>query len=303
MVSGRTRVRAAGILALLGLMLAACDGDRTASPPEPARVGSSTSTSVAEGSTTTSTTIAPTTPSVPVVSPTSSPVSPSSTTLPQSGTMPRTVEVGRSVEGRAITAIRRGRPGGMVVLIVGVIHGDEDAGVAIVDDLLDMDVPAGIDLWIVRSMNPDGQAHRDRRNANGVDLNRNFPYRWAPLAQRGDWEYGGPSAASEPETKAMVTFIDQIHPALTIWYHQDLYRIDPASGRPGRVRARYAQLTGLPQLPVTGGVYTGTASPHVQATVTGSISFIVELGTTLSAAEARTHAKAVLTVASELPAI
>ena len=44
------------------------------------------------------------------------------------------------------------------MLVVGVIHGDEDAGADIVDVLRLADVPDGVELWLVRSMNPDGQA-------------------------------------------------------------------------------------------------------------------------------------------------
>ena len=50
--------------------------------------------------------------------------------------------------------------GGTRVLVVGVIHGDEDAGADIVDVLRLADVPDGVELWLVRSMNPDGQAHQ-----------------------------------------------------------------------------------------------------------------------------------------------
>ena len=54
--------------------------------------------------------------------------------------------------------------------------------------------------------NPDGSAASTRHNANGVDLNRNFPYRWQP--QDGVYESGaGP--ASEPETQAMQRFIER----------------------------------------------------------------------------------------------
>ena len=39
-------------------------------------------------------------------------------------------EIGRSVDGRPIRAVERGTPGGTPVLVIGVIHGDEHAGVA-----------------------------------------------------------------------------------------------------------------------------------------------------------------------------
>jgi murein peptide amidase A len=215
---------------------------------------------------------------------------------------PAPVEIGRSVEGRPIEAIERGEPGGQVVLVIGCIHGDEAAGVAVAEQLAAAPVPPGIDVWIVPTMNPDGQAHDTRTNANQVDLNRNFPFRWAPLQQPGGSEYAGPRAASEPETKAVVALVSRVEPALTIWYHQDLNRIAPATGRPGRVRRRYAELTALPVLAVTGGTYTGTASPWAENNVSG-VSFIVELGPSLTDQQVATHAAAVLTVASELGSI
>jgi len=205
--------------------------------------------------------------------------------------------IGRSVQGRPIDAIERGRRGGTVVLVIGVIHGDEPAGTAVVDLLERRQLPTDIDLWLVPSMNPDGEAAKRRTNAHLVDLNRNFPRRWAPLDRPGEPEYAGTSAASEPETRAVVSLISLLRPAIVIWYHQDLNRIAPAGGHAGAVRRTYAALTGLPVLPVTGGTYTGTASTWAQAEVEGSVSFIVELGPTLGPSQAERHAAAVLAVA------
>ena len=244
-------------------------------------------TTVAGTSTTTATTVVPST---------------TTTTTTTAPAVLQRIELGRSVEGRPIEAIERGQRGGQVVLVIGCIHGDEAAGVDVVDDLESQSIPAGIDLWLVPTMNPDGQAHNVRTNAHQVDLNRNFPYRWAPLEQPGDSEYAGPSAASEPETKAIVALISRVKPAMTIWYHQDLNRIAPAAGRAGRVRQRYADLTGLPMLAVTGGTYTGTASPWAQNKVSG-VAFIVELGPSLTDQQVVTHADAVLTVSAELDTI
>jgi protein MpaA len=244
-------------------------------------------------------TVAPTAPpTVPptTVAPTAPPTAPPTTGLP--GELERR-EIGTSVLGTPITAIHTGDPGGRVVLVIGVIHGDEPAGAQIVDQLEQLPVPAGIDLWLVPSMNPDGQAANDRHNANGVDLNRNFPYAWGPIGEPGDGQYAGPAAGSEPETQAIVQFVTEIRPDLVIWYHQDLNRIAPGTGRDGAVRARYAELVGLPLVSITGGTYTGVAATWARHTIDPGVAFIVELGPSLSADEARVHADAVLTVASE----
>ncbi len=244
----------------------------------------------------TATTQASTTTEAPV------PVAPPPTTLQALPTLPPFVEtrqIGTSVEGRPITAIRRGTPGGRVVLVIGVIHGDEAAGLAIVDLLEQYEVPANVDLWLVDAMNPDGVANNDRHNANQVDLNRNFPADWGPIGVPGDGQYAGPSEASEPETQAMVAFITEIRPDLVMWYHQDLFRISPGKGRDGAIRQRYADLVGLPVVSITGGIYTGVAATWARRTIDPGVAFIVELGESLTAEEADRHATAVLTIASE----
>lgn len=228
----------------------------------------------------------------------------SASTVPPQPVDGSIIEVGSSVEGRPITAVRRGDPNGRRVLVFGVIHGDEQAGLAIVARLAELPVPDGIELYLVDSMNPDGVAADTRGNANGVDLNRNFPYNWGPIAAPGDWQYAGPSPASEPETIAVVELITGLRPDLVIWYHQDLFSIGPGQGRDGRIRQRYAELTGLPVEAATGGTYTGVAAQWARDLLAGNesepgVAFIVELGATLSAEEADLHAAAVLTVAAE----
>ncbi len=224
------------------------------------------------------------------------------TTVPTGPT--DSIALGTSVEGRPITAVRRGDPEGRRVLVIGVIHGDEQAGLDIVARLTDLPVPQGVDLYLVDAMNPDGVADNTRGNANGVDLNRNFPYNWGAIAEPGNWEYAGPSAASEPETHAMVAFITDLRPDILIWYHQDAYMIGPAEGRDGVIRSRYAELTGLPLESVTGGTYTGVAAQWARNVLAENepqpgVAFIVELGGTLPPEDAEMHANAVLAIANE----
>lgn len=57
----------------------------------------------------------------------------------------------------------------------------------------------------------------------GVDINRNYPYGWASCngsssSTRAD-DYHGPSAASEPETNAMMKLVADIRPVFDISYH------------------------------------------------------------------------------------
>jgi murein peptide amidase A len=287
--------------ATLVLVLAGCAGSGDDEVlPDATTAGPTATTAPAQTTVITATTTAPTT-----IAPTSAPtiVPPTSavaTTAPFAPDALQRVEIGRSVQGRPIVAVERGTPGGTVVLVIGVIHGDEEAGLDIVDRLATLPLPPGVDLWLIEAINPDGVANSTRTNANQVDLNRNFPRRWAPLGQPGDWQYAGTGPASEPETQAATAFISAIRPELGIWYHQDLYRIAPGRGRAGEIRQRYAELTALPMVSISGGIYTGTASPWQQETVPDGVSFIVELGPTLSPEEADRHAAAVLTIAQEV---
>jgi len=195
-------------------------------------------------------------------------------------------------------------PARIVVLVVGVIHGNEQAGLDVVDELQAMapdDIPANVDLYLMPALNVDGLVLNKRQNANGVDLNRNFPYKWGPIAQLGNWEYAGPSSASEPETQAMVAYVADLRPDLTVWFHQDAFSIAPSTGPDKLVREEYARLTGLPLEGVPGGTYTGVAATWLRRTYEDDTSFIVELGGSLAPGEALTHARAILSVSQMLP--
>jgi protein MpaA len=208
--------------------------------------------------------------------------------------------IGISIQGRPLEAIRMGDPKGVTVVVIGVIHGNEEAGLLITDELVNMQVPKGVNLWVIPSMNPDGTVLNRRGNANRVDLNRNFPYGWARIGQPGYWQYSGPNRASEPETKAIIAFFREIKPALGLWYHQDLNIISPGEGFEGEIRARYGAITGLPMKRITGGRYTGVAATWQKKGLKNSMAFVVELGKTLNTDEAKVHAGAVLDISMML---
>ncbi len=276
-------------------------------------VDNETSTTAAASTTTTE---PPATTTASTTTTTSTTTSTTTTTTLAPGTVTAELDLsadslvlGTSVEGREITAERYGAQGARRVLVIGVIHGNEDGGVPIVDDLRDRAIAGSlssdVELWLVPSMNPDGQAAQDRHNANQVDLNRNFPLRWGPIGEPGDGQYAGSGPASEPETQAMVAFISELRPDLTLWYHQDANLIIPSSGRDGRVRARYAELSGLPVADCcSGGIYTGIAATWARDLLFGdeAAAFIVELpGGDLTAEQVLRHADTVAMIATELP--
>jgi protein MpaA len=158
------------------------------------------------------------------------------------------------------------------LLLVGCIHGNECAGTAILSALARERVPAGVQLWLVAEMNPDGTVAGTRQNADGVDLNRNFPFRWERVT---DPTYdSGPRPASEPETRAAMALIRRIKPAVTIWYHQHMDLVDMAGGDRGVAR-RYAQLSGLPATCL--GFIPGTAPSWSNHLLPGTTAFVVEL--------------------------
>ncbi len=153
----------------------------------------------------------------------------------------RTVLLGRSWQGRPIRAVEVGSPSGTPVLVVGCIHGNEVGGIAIARALERLS-PRGLDLWIVPDLNPDGVAAGTRQNAHGVDLNRNFPWRWRPLS--GVYE-SGPHPLSEREARIAHALILRLRPHLTIWFHQHLDLVW-ASGGDRRTEKLFARLSGLP---------------------------------------------------------
>ena len=302
-------IRVRWVLVGACLALSACTGANSASLADgtsPATSSVATTTGTAATATTSTTVASPTTT---VASPTTTSPTTTSPTITTATTTTASAAftaddflgeetIGYSVQGRPIVASHRGTAGGTVILVVGVIHGDENDGLPILEHLRALPLPPDIDLWLMDAMNPDGLANDVRGNANEVDLNRNFPHDWTAIGQAGEWEYSGAGPASEPETQAFIDFADRIDPALTLWYHQDLLRVSPSNRRDGPRRQRYAELTGRPYESVSGGTYTGVAATWVRQTVPSAMSFIIELGPTLSASEAKTHAAAVLDIST-----
>ena len=163
--------------------------------------------------------------------------------------------IGHSVDGRPIVAWHLGETRKPKVLLIAGMHGNEPAPAAILRTLRDGKSVHGIDLWVVPAYNPDGLARGTRRNARGVDLNRNYPYHWAPL---GGSYYSGPKPASEPETRAMMRFLGRIRPQYVLSFHQPLHGVDVAVARPAFAR-RVARILDLPTTTLDcGGVCHGT---------------------------------------------
>ncbi|HWD73068.1 MAG TPA: DUF2817 domain-containing protein [Actinomycetota bacterium] len=207
----------------------------------------------------------------------------------------QTLTLGRSVQGRPITAVEFGDPGAQrKLLVVGCIHGDEPAGIAIARQLERLTPPPGTDVWVIENLNPDGTAANTRQNANGVDLNRNFPYSWQPLESPGALMYSGPASLSEPESQLAVAFLDKVRPTVSIWYHQHLDLVD-LSGGDVSIEQRYAGMVGLPTRQLQR--YPGSVTSWENQTFPGSTAFVVELPAgSLSEAVANRYAAAALKI-------
>jgi len=187
----------------------------------------------------------------------------------------RDLVLGHSVRGRAVRAFEVGDPSSpRKLLVVGCIHGDEPAGIAIATALARGPTVRNADLWIVPDLNPDGVAADRRQNANGVDLNRNFPWNWRPLGPRGTTFYAGPHALSEPESRIAYRLVLRIRPRISIWFHQHLDVVD-GSGGDARIERRFASLVDLPLRRLTR--YPGSVTGWENRSLRGATSFVVEL--------------------------
>ena len=118
------------------------------------------------------------------------------------------------------------------VLVIGGIHGDELSSTSLVFHWIARahHAAAGMDWRFLPALNPDGLMlpRPSRVNANGVDLNRNFPTpRWAKEApaywvhrtRKDPRRYPGRAALSEPESRFVVETIASWKPDLIVAVH------------------------------------------------------------------------------------
>ncbi len=218
------------------------------------------------------------------------------------------ISIGESVEGKSIDAcqLNGSNPEAEnTLLVIGSIHGDEPDGKRVIDELVSTGAPANTNIWLIRDGNPDGSSLATRRNANEVDINRNFPINWVasdPMART----YSGPSSASEPETLALMAAVETIKPTRIVVFHQPYAQIDCPPERSATISDRLSQLTGYKSECIPGeksgsptNTYTGTFTIWVNSTFPETTAVTFELGLSTMQAKIETIAKALRIVASD----
>ena len=203
---------------------------------------------------------------------------------------------GHSVLGARIVARRLGDSGGGPrVLVIGAIHGNEPAGIAIVRRLEREAQSRDVRLWVIDDLNPDGVRAGTRGNAHGVDLNRNFGWRWRPGAAPGTTYYAGTGPLSEPESRFAQRVILRLRPDITIWFHQYETVVDSSSGSTA-IEDRFADRVGLPLRRLAR--FAGSATTWQAHRFPRATAFVVELPPgALKARASRAYARAVLALA------
>lgn len=164
------------------------------------------------------------------------------------------------------------------VLVLGAIHGDELSSAAVALHwiaLADQPAPAGspaIHWRFVPALNPDGLLSTPPRrvNANGVDLNRNFPtphwerdakVYWEKRTRKDPRRWPGPSPLSEPETQFLHGEMLRFKPNLIVSIHAPygVLDFDGPSVPPTRLGRLYLDQVGIfpGSLGNYGGVHQG----------------------------------------------
>lgn len=190
--------------------------------------------------------------------------------------------LGRSVQGRGFYAYQVGDPGAAkTMVLLGQMHGNEHAGVDIVQTIRHGAQVLGVNLWVVPTLNPDGNAHHTRKNARGVDLNRNWSWSWASSSPSSP-TYSGPRPFSEPETREFATFLRYVKPTWVVSLHQPLYGIDSSGVKSRTLFDHLIRELGLPAKALNcSGVCHGTMTGWINHTQAGA-GITVELARTPS---------------------
>lgn len=168
--------------------------------------------------------------------------------------------------------------GKLRVLVIGAIHGDELSSASVAFHWMRLAaeekvaMPQPVHWRFLPALNPDGMLmHPPRRtNANGVDLNRNFPTPnwerdaatyWQKRTNKDPRRWPGPKPLSEPETRLLHEQMERFKPHLIVSIHAPygVLDFDGPSVPPSRLGRLYLDQVGIfpGSLGNYGGVHKG----------------------------------------------
>lgn len=165
----------------------------------------------------------------------------------------------REIELLEMTSMSKGK----TILIIGVFHGDEPQGEFLIRKFIETKkTPCKNRMLIIPCLNPDGKALGTRQNANGVDLNRNFPTKNRKMLENKHY-FCGISAASEVETRFMIDILERYKPDFILSLHAP-YRVVNYDGEAKIYAEKLSEITGYPveedigyETPGSFGTYAG----------------------------------------------
>lgn len=148
----------------------------------------------------------------------------------------RLITIGKSVKGFPLYVLEISNKPGVAeakpnVKLVGNIHGDETLGRTLTvglaewlcanykSDRVAKRIVRSSHLYLMPSMNPDGYAADSRYNANGVDLNRDFPDHFSDPKS-------APTGREQPETTAMMKWTQNVPFVSSLAFHGGAYVVN-----------------------------------------------------------------------------
>ena len=164
------------------------------------------------------------------------------------------------------------------VLVIGAIHGDELSSASVALHWLNLAelgvfaMPQAVHWRFIPALNPDGLFNQPPRrvNANGVDLNRNFPtpkwerdakIYWEKRTKKDPRRYPGAKPLSEPESRFLHEEMQRFKPQLIVSIHAPygVLDFDGPSVPPSKLGRLYLDQVGIfpGSLGNYGGVHKG----------------------------------------------